>query len=898
MSSSTHRSVVEGDDLVLGSASFVGRARELSSLSSALDDVVSSGEARIVTVVGAPGLGKARLVAEFLAAAAVVPEGRVAPRILRAKARPQGGTYDVFSRLLRTRFEIPYGTPDGVASDRLRGAVHALLGDRQVGDVLHFLGPLVDLRFPGSPLVAAIEDDPVQLRALRRAVLRRVIEADAASPSRRGTSIIVLEDLHYLGGDALELFETIAGHVRAPVLFVATGRPELLAARPSFRAAGGERHRLVELGPLAEADATRLAEQLLAPASTLDEPVPGPLVEKLVEIGRGSPALLARSVRALFDAGVLRAEEIPTDDPDLVEERWRFDPDRLPAVRPSRGGEGAVDARLAALSREERSVLERAALIGSTFWASCVVALGRVDRTPPELFDPDAADDVPAIECVLRDLVARGYLVTAREPTFPGEEEFSFRSEHERSVLEQRVPAGTAQRFHHAIGEWLSFREGVREHEAHVARLAHHLERAGIRGRAAAVYIEAGDVARARYANAKALDCFARGLDLLGQDDARLRLHAFHQYGDVLSTAGRDEEALVQFRAMADLAWSLGLDAKAGAAHNRIGRIYRESGRLDEAARHLAIGLRLFQRAGDERGVASSLDDVGKLAWMRGDYRAALGDLRKALATRKRLGDRRSIALSLNNLGLVLQDSGHFKEALEAFEQALRIRREIGDLVGVVTTLNNLGTVAQDQRDDARAMGLFQEALELAREIGDRHKLVLVLTNVGETWYRMGDLARALEVLLESETLADEIGDRMLLAEAMRGLGKAHLLRGDLEKARDYTERALELFERVRSKVQIGVALRTLGEVAAAEERLGPAKGYFERSIALFHECGNEVELARTYRAYAELLRRGGQAASDPRVALEIAEYTRRAEDVLAKIRISAIGIDPSAFFS
>jgi tetratricopeptide (TPR) repeat protein len=248
----------------------------------------------------------------------------------------------------------------------------------------------------------------------------------------------------------------------------------------------------------------------------------------------------------------------------------------------------------------------------------------------------------------------------------------------------------------------------------------------------------------------------------------------------------------------------------------------------------------------------------------------------------------------------VLQDSGHFKEALEAFEQSLRIRREIGDLVGVVTTLNNLGTIAQDQRDDSRALSLFQEALGVAREIGDRHKIVLILTNVGETYYRIGD-ARAVDTLKESEQLAEEIGDRLLLAEAVRGLGKAYLMRGDLMKAREYTARAVQLFEQVRSKVQIGVALRTLGEVTAAggwgKDHVQKARQYFLRSASLFEEIGNEVELARTYRAYADFLGNVEDWKGDAAIQSEVAQYAKRADDVFAKLRISAIGIDPAAFY-
>ena len=899
MGDDQHRSgLPSGTQLARGP--LYGRQTELRVLEDAYDAVVNDGGLHLVTLVGASGVGKTRLVAEFLSRAREIP-GRTAPRVQRTIARPHGGAYDMLGRLLRSRFEIPHGIHDEVAKERMREQVADLLGDRKVGDVLYFLGGLIDLRFDGSPLINAIQDDSSELKMLRRAVLKRLLEADAGNHAQRGVLVLILEDLHNAHDDTLEILEYLAAHLSAPILAVATARPDLLARRATWTGVGAARHTAVDVGPLAELDAERMMEQLLAPVTAGGHELPQELIESACELAGGNPLLLEKTIRILHDSGVLRVEEIPTDDPFINEERWHVNLDRLEHVHLPLTVQDAVAARLAALSPSERDLLEKASAMGSVFWSGGLVALGRLRQAAPELWASDGANDVRTLGELLEELVARDYILPMPDSTFPGEEEFVFKHNLERESLEKLIPASSSKRYHQCIADWLEFRTGVRSHEEHVASLAWHREKGGSMARAAITWIEAGDIARARYASAKAAECYARGLELLGEDDARSRLHALHHHGDVLCLLGKFDDALACFVEMQKLAFALDLKGKGGAAHNRIGRLFRDSGRLDEASRHLGTALALFTQAGDERGIASSLDDIGKLHWMRGDYATALEDMRKALTTRKRLGDRRSIALSLNNLGLVLQDSGHFKEALEAFEQSLRIRREIGDLVGVVTTLNNLGTVAQDQRDDARAMALFSEGLGVAREIGDRHKIVLLLTNVGETYYRTGSVPKAVEVLKESEQLAEEIGDQMLLAEAVRGLGKAYLLHGDLPKAREYTTRAMQLFEQVRSKVQIGVALRTLGEVTAAggwgQDHVGKAKDYFLRAITLFDEVGNEVELGRTYRAYADFLSRVLEFHADPELQREAADFARRAEDVSTKLRISAIGIDPAAYF-
>ena len=108
-------------------------------------------------------------------------------------------------------------------------------------------------------------------------------------------------------------------------------------------------------------------------------------------------------------------------------------------------------------------------------------------------------------------------------------------------------------------------------------------------------------------------DHYSRGLTLLGIADARRRIDALHNHGDVLTVLGRTDEALSAFREMLTGAFRLDLRATGGAAHSKIGRLYRETGRLDEANKHLSAALLLFEEAEDDRGIASSVDDIGKL---------------------------------------------------------------------------------------------------------------------------------------------------------------------------------------------------------------------------------------------------------------------------------------------
>ena len=890
----------------LARAPLVGREAALEALRGALASVKERGETRIATVIGAPGIGKSRLVQELLRAR---PGAGPEVRVHRGSARESGAAYGIFGRMLRARFGVAEGADADAIRARIRAEAAKVMGDRKVGDVLYFLGQLMGLSFDESPLTRAVEDDPGKADLIRRAVLKAFLEADAAT----GPICLVFEDLHAAHDDALALLRYLLEYLSGPILVLCMARHELLARHEEWAKVGEPRHALLELAPLRAAEAAALMEALLAPcvegpaesrpaplssegpASAVEAPPRQALVDAACAFAGGNPELLERMVRIYLDKGVLEETAAQGSPP-----RWLVHPARLSAAQLPLTVEDATNLRLAALDATERLLLEQAAVIGSVFWVGALVVLARAGGEVPALWG-EGGDDDARIEVTLGSLVERGYLSRLPGSGFAGSQAYAFRHGEEREALLLRTSPAARRRYRLSIADWLEQQEAARSSEELLTMLAGHRERAGDAGGAGLAYLDAGDVARSRYANARAAEHYEKGLDLLGDSHVVRRIDALHHHGDVLHLAGRIEEALASFREMLTLAYRMDNRRKGGAAHNRIGRLHRDLGALDEAGQHLETALRLFGEAGDERGVASTIDDIGKLHWVKGEYQVALRWLRDGLARRERMGDRRSIALSLNNLGLALQDSGEFKQALGAFEGSLVIRREISDLWGVVASLNNLGTIAQDQRDFGRALAFFQEALDVAQQIGDRNRIALVLTNIGETLYRSGDPDAAVRVLGQAEEKCDELGDKLLLAEVLRGLGKAHLLRGDLQRARDAINRAVDLFASIRSKVHLGVALRTLGEITAAggwgSTHTKSARAYFDRSVGIFEETGNEVELARTLKTYARYLTTERAFAANRAARREAAKMVQRADAIFLRLQGSLVAFrdEPTA---
>jgi tetratricopeptide (TPR) repeat protein len=841
-------------------------------------------DAQTVTVLGAAGIGKSRLVRDFL-----ISVGEAVgqpPRVFRGATREGGPAYDVFARILRARFGLVDGVDAEAAMVQVRSQVADVLDDRKVGDVVYFLGQLLELSFQDSPLIRAVEDDEQQMRSMRRAVIKNFLETDAAKAGQ--PLILLFDDLQWAHDDSLELLGYLVENLHGPIFLLCITRPEMLARSDGWLRYGGVRHVAVELGPLNDDDAATAMRELLGPCGSVE--AVDELVEAAVELAAGNPSLLGQIVRIYHETGVLVATE------DFDDERWTIQLDRLQSVKLPLTVQDAVQARIGALVPEERELLERAATMGGVFWLGGLVAIGRQGETAPEVWEGGEAEDVVLLRHRLTDLVDRDYVLRLPDSTFAGDEEYVFKHNLEREALERLTPPAFARRYHRAIAEWLSLRAGGDTSEEYLEMLGKHRDKAGAVALAAPSFVRAGEMARSRGANAKAAELFAKGLQSIeqgGHADEDLRLRCLQSYGDVLQALGKNEPADRAFAEMRSRAWRLDLRSRGGIAHSRIGRLQRDRGKLDEATRHLTAALALFGQARDDRGTATALDDIGRLQWLKGDYALALEYTLRGLAVRRKIDDRANIAVSLNNLGSIQHEMGNYKGATMAFEQALRIRRDLGDVVGVSTTLGRMGLVARDARDERRAQAIFREAYETGKESVDRNRMALIVANLGWTHLRLDDEEGGLKLLKRAEDMVEELGDRLALGRALRGLAKAYFERRDVLKAIALTRRATEIFSEAESQVELGAALRALGEAmtaaASTEEELSAAAEHFKRSIAIFEQIGNDVELAQSWRDYAMLLRRTSRP-EDADLLAQAEAVAVRADRILSKQRSSFAG--------
>ena len=209
---------------------------------------------------------------------------------------------------------------------------------------------------------------------------------------------------------------------------------------------------------------------------------------------------------------------------------------------------------------------------------------------------------------------------------------------------------------------------------------------------------------------------------------------------------------------------------------SNLGIVAYEQGEYGRAAALHEEALALCRELGDKRGLALALGNLGLVVLEQGEYERAAALQEESLALDRELGDTHSIGVALCNLGWAVLEQGEYGRAAALFTESLALSRELGNTYGSATALSNLGLVALEQGDHGRATALHEEALALCRTLGDRRGIAIALGNLGLVALEQGDYGQAAALLKESLALRRELGEKRGIAVSLHNLGMlAHL---------------------------------------------------------------------------------------------------------------------------
>jgi class 3 adenylate cyclase/tetratricopeptide (TPR) repeat protein len=730
----------------------VGRSKEFELLERAFDRATSERTSHLFTLLGPAGVGKSRLVLEFLSTRA--------PNVTFLRGRclsyGEGVTYFPLAEVVEEAAGI--SRDDDLATARSK--VTALLADAEDADrIVSLVGGLLAWGGESGSNEEAFWG------------VRKLLEHLAAARPL----IVVFDDIHWAEPTFLDLVEYLADWTRdAALLLLCVARPELLEARSGW--GGGKFNATtILLEPLPQGDASALVDNLLGRAE-----IAAPARERILETAEGNPLFVEEMLGMLIDDGLLRLEG----------GLWRG-VDELEHVTVPPTIHLLLAARLDRLDAEERAVIERGALEGNVFHT------GAVEMLSPGTLRLNVRPRLLAL--------ARKELIRPDRAEFAGEDAFRFRHLLIRDAAYQAMPKEQRADLHERFATWLEQAAGDRVLE-YEEILAYHLEQAyryrielgspderarSIAKAAAARLLSSADRAEERGDDATARSLLVRCAEL---SQGATRAHALtllawaqSELNDFPASMRTATEAMEAARDAGEERYALRADLVRIDARGHVDPTYSMTSSRDDTD---TVLLRL-EEIGDEDGVFRGLLSASRLDFYEGSCSKALSVYQRLFepASSRSFRDRDAVAQGIASAALF--GPAPVDEALSLLDQARQL------VPNSVTSDAGLGSARavllamQGRVDDARAE--IAHALELWAELGNPGAMAATFLTAGLMELILGWPDRAEERYREGVELLDRLGETGFNSTMLAGLAKALCDQGRLDEAEEIAGRSQEL---------------------------------------------------------------------------------------------------------
>jgi tetratricopeptide (TPR) repeat protein len=819
----------------------VGRQQELAALQQALEQA-GAGHGQVVAVGGEAGVGKSRLVYEFIHSHST-PGWLVleSASVSYGKATPYFPVIDLLKRYSHVEER------DDTRTIRAKVTGQVLTLDEMLQDTLPALLALLDALPEDSPF---LQLDPSQHRQRTLDGLKRVLLRE----SQEQPLLLVCEDLHWIDAETQALLDSLVESLPTTRLLL------LVNYRPEYQHGWGSKtsYTQLRLDPLPPASADEFLHALLG-----DDPSLASLNQLLIARTEGNPFFLEESVRTLVETGVLVGT-----------------PGAYRLVQPLQGMpvpatvQAVLAARIDRLALEEKHLFQTAAVIGTDVSFTLLRAIADV---PEE-----------GLHRGLAHLQAAEFLYETR--LFP-EQEYTFTHALTHEVAYGSLLRERRRGLHAHIVEALEALAGdqVAEHverccstparevsaalaaevAEYVERLAHHALRGEVWAKAVSYCQQAGCRAWDRAAFREAMASFEQALQALAHlpEDSNTKALAIElrlALGGTLAPLAEHERLLALLGEAEALARALDDRARLGRVLAGRTAVLRVTGDPDGAIVAGQQALELAAALGDSALQVQASHYLGQAYFVSGDVGRAAELLRQnveaedwesgAPSTDVRIQSQAWLAVTLGTLGA-------FAEGRRHGEEALRLATMEGRGATPIIAHGCLGHLYLTKGDLEQAIRVFDQGLTLCRTSGHQAWLRLITTDMGSAYALQGRLAEGRALLEEAISEMVRTGGPRGYACQVAWLSEVCRLAGRGEEAWQHAHQALDLARQQKARGDEARALRQLGVVQAHADPpdAEQAEASYRQALALAQELGMRPLQAHCHRGLGTLYTATGQ---------------------------------------
>jgi class 3 adenylate cyclase/tetratricopeptide (TPR) repeat protein len=841
-----------------GLTHFVGRQREVEALRQALERA-GAGQGQVAAMVGEPGVGKSRLVYEFVRSHPtrgwLVLESA---SVSYGKATPYFPVIDFLKRYCHVEEH------DDTRTIRAKVTAQILTLDETLQEAIPALLSLLDALPEDSPF---LQLDPPQRRHRTLDALKRVLLRE----SQVQPLLLVFEDLHWIDSETQALLDSLVESLPTARLLL------LVNYRPEYQHGWGNKtyYTQLRLDPLPPGSADAFLDALLGADPSLAS-----LKKLLIERTAGNPFFLEESVHTLVETQVLAG---------ALGAYRRVQ--KLPTIQVPPTVQAVLAARIDRLLLDEKLLLQTASVIGTEVPLTLLQAIAEI----PEEALYRGLTHLQAAEFLYETSLFPEHVYTFKH-ALTHEVAYSTLLQERRRVLHARIVEALEALYPDRLAE-------------HVERLAQHAFRGEAWDKAVTYCRQAGEKAQTRSAYREAVTYYEQALAALEHlpesctateqaIDLRLSLRP------ALNALGEDPGRMLDHLHIAEtLAQSLGDHMRLGRVYAIMGGNFRVAGDLDRALVYGQRALTLAVTRGHIGLQTRTHLILGQTYYDAGDYRRAVEHLEWNVATLQgdllyeRFGSNYSVAAASRAwLSYCHAERGAFAEGLTKAEEGLRIAEAINDPFSLLVACYGVSVVYRRQGDVPRAIPVLERAMSLCQ---DWHIPLLL----PEQAAALG-LAYALEgrvtagLALVEQGVAQEVarGRPSRLALLVAWLSEVYLLAGRMDEARQRAAQAIDLACQGQQRGQQAWGLWLLGESTVHQgdpPQVEPAEAHYQQSLTLAEELDMRPLQAHCHRGLGTLYATTGQqeqartelsTAIDMYRSMDMAFWLPQSEAALAQV--------------
>ncbi|MEV0260344.1 BTAD domain-containing putative transcriptional regulator [Streptomyces sp. NPDC050617] len=259
------------------------------------------------------------------------------------------------------------------------------------------------------------------------------------------------------------------------------------------------------------------------------------------------------------------------------------------------------------------------------------------------------------------------------------------------------------------------------------------------------------------------------------------------------------------------------------------------------------------RRAGNRRGEAVMLYELGSTELFQQRYQEAVSYFSEALAAFVRTGERHGRALVLRNLAIIDRVRGDLDAAGERLTDALATFRAMGDDSARSHALRNLAQIDLELGRPGAAQRRAREAVRVAEAIGETRALAQALNTLAGAYRSQGRLDESELCSREVLRIVREKHDALGEAHALLGIGESRLAAGAFDEARAVLDEAAAVASRTQNPFVLARIHLAQGCVRAESHDVADARRHYGRAGALFQGLGSSLWTRRAAEGLAAL---------------------------------------------